>query len=98
MVQIPNPKEFQWDKGNIFKNYSKHGITTKESEEIILDSNVLINQDIKHSQKEKRFIAIGKTFKNKILFVIYTIRKNKIRIISARIANKKEKYLYAKKT
>ena len=98
MIQIPDPKEFQWDRSNIFKNYFKHGITTKESEEIMLDSNVLINKDIKHSQKEKRFIAIGKTFKNKILFVIYTIRKNKIRIISARVANKKEKYLYAKKT
>lgn len=90
-------KEFEWDKGNIDKSYEKHGITPKESEEIFLDENLKVTRDIRHSQREKRFIGLGKTFEKKILFVVFSIRKNKIRIISARKANKKERRKYGQK-
>lgn len=97
MIDWGKTKGFQWDKGNVDKSYQKHGITTNQAEEIFLDENLGIIKDIKHSQKEKRFIAVGKTFQNKVLFVIFTIRKEKIRIISARIANKKEGGKYEQK-
>lgn len=96
MVDFPSIKGFEWDKGNIVKSYGKHGVTTKEAEELFLDENVLFIEDIKHSQKEERFIAIAKTGKEKILFVAFTVRKKKIRIISVRAANKKEKRQYEK--
>ena len=94
MIDLGKYTGFEWDKGNIDKNIEKHGITLKETEEFFLDENLLLIEDIDHSQKEKRYIAIGKTVQSKILFAAFTIRKNKIRIISVRKANKKERRQY----
>lgn len=63
---------------------------------VFLDVNLKIVRDVKHSQKEARFIVIGKSFGKKVLFIIFTLRKDKIRIISARLANKKERSRYEK--
>lgn len=94
MIDLRKILGFEWDKWNIDKSYSKHGITPNESEEVFLDEDVKIEKDLKHQQQEDRFIAIGKTIDEKILFVIFTIRNDKIRIISGRIANKKEREVY----
>ncbi len=94
VVNLSRIKGFEWDKGNFDKSYQKHGITPKESEEVFLDENLRVIRDIKHSQKEDRFIALGKTFAEKILFIVFIIRKNKIRIISARKINRKERKKY----
>lgn len=96
MIDLSKFKSFQWDKWNIDKSYEKHKITANESEEIFLDENLQVIKDVKHSQKEARFIAIGKTSENKILFAVFTLRKIKIRIISVRKANKKERSKYEK--
>jgi uncharacterized DUF497 family protein len=85
---------FEWDTGNLDKSYKKHGITPSEAEEIFLDENALEIEDVKHSDKEIRHVAIGKTSEKKILFVVFTVRKAKVRIISARRANRKEKTVY----
>lgn len=87
---------FEWDQGNIDKSYQKHGITPNEAEEVFIDKNVGIEKDIKHQEREDRYIAIGKTIQEELLFVIFTIRNNMIRVISARRANKKERGLYEK--
>ncbi|KKQ25026.1 MAG: hypothetical protein US40_C0004G0064 [Candidatus Roizmanbacteria bacterium GW2011_GWC2_37_13] len=89
-------KAFEWDKGNIDKSYQKHGITPNEAEEIFLDENLKISRDVKHSQKEERLIALGVTLNGKKLFIVYTVRAEKIRIISARLMNKKQKNYYEK--
>ncbi len=98
MVDFGKTKGFEWDKNNIDKSYKKHGITPNQTEEVFLDDNLRIERDIKHSQEEKRFIAIGKDFEEKILFVVFTIRKDKIRVISGRAANKRERSIYEEKT
>ncbi|MEK7517670.1 MAG: BrnT family toxin [Patescibacteria group bacterium] len=98
MVDLSKIKGFEWDKGNIDKSYQKHGITPNEAEEVFLDNNKLLLEDFKHSQKEERFEAIGKIAKGNILFLAFTVRKYKIRIISARIASKKEREKYEQKT
>lgn len=85
---------FEWDKWNVDKSYKKYGITPNETEEVFLDEKVTIKKDFEHQEQEERFIAIGKTTENKILFVVFTMRKDKIRIISGRVANKKEKEVY----
>ena len=97
MIDLENTKGFDWDKGNLDKSSEKHGISSSQSEETFLDENLLQVDDIKHSKKEKRYVVIGKIFLNVVLFVVFMIRKNKIRIISARKANKKERRLYEKK-
>lgn len=93
-----NLKRFIWDKGNIDKNWLKHKVKNSECEEIFFDERKIILKDTFHSKKEKRFIILGKTRKNRLLFIVFTKRDNKIRIISARTINKKERRLYEKTT
>lgn len=89
--------EFEWDKGNIDKNLKKHKVDDKEAEEIFFDKKRFIFRDKLHSSGEERFRVIGKTKRERLLFVVFTKRHKKIRIISARDINKKEVYLYEKK-
>lgn len=89
--------KFEWDKGNIDKNYHKHGVTPNEAEEVFLDEDAMILDDASHSDREKRLNAIGKTLGRTVLFVVFTLRRKKIRIISARIADKKERSMYEEK-
>ena len=86
--------EFEWNKGNRNKNLKMHGVNDEECEEIFFDPKKKILKDTLHSINEKRYILIGKTKLKRLLFLIFTIRKNKIRVISARDLNKKEKQLY----
>jgi len=88
--------EFEWDKGNVGKNKRKHGAEDKEAEEPFFDDNRIIYKDILHSKTEERFILIGKTKKGKLLYIVFTKRKDKIRVISARNINKKEVKIYEK--
>ena len=90
-----NVYKFQWDKGNTGKNL-KHKVKDEEAEQIFFDKNKVISNDISHSQKEKRYIVIGKTRKGRLLFTIFTFRGKHIRIISSRDINKKEVYFYEK--
>lgn len=85
--------EFEWDEGNIGKN-KKHNVEDREAEEVFLDENKKTFKDHLHSNGEERFRVVGKTKKGRLLFVAFTIRKGKIRIISARDINKKEVSLY----
>src|SRR3989304_6464823 len=99
MRVLPKTVSFEWDKGNLDETYEKQGTTPKETEEIFVSEELYVLPDVKHSQKEKRYIALGKTQENKRLLVVFVIRKEKIRIISARRMHKKElqKYDKAKK-
>jgi len=97
MKIFKEPIEFQWDKGNIDKNL-KHKIEDKEAEEPFFDKEHKKFKDKLHSRGEERFRIIGKTKKGRLLFIAFTVRAKKIRIISARDINKKEVYLYEEKT
>ncbi|MBU1031652.1 BrnT family toxin [Patescibacteria group bacterium] len=96
MLSLDEFKSFEWDKGNVNKSYQKHGITPNEAEEAFLDEKAIILKDAGHSQKEERYILVGKTAEEKLLFVVFALRSKKIRIISARKANRKEKNNYVK--
>ncbi len=100
MVVIKKPIRFAWDKGNQEKNWAKHKVTTEECEEIFFDEKKQEYPDSEHSgDKEIRKIVVGVTKSGRLLLVIYTIRNNKVRVISARDLNKrKEKRLYEKAT
>jgi len=98
VLRIKEPIKFVWDKGNIDKNWKNHQVTNQECEEIFFDENKKISKDVLHSKKEKRYILLGKTKKDRLLFVIFTLRNKKVRIISARDINRKEVKLYEKTT
>ena len=97
MSRLPKPLSFEWDRGNIGKNLKKHKVTNKKAEEIFFNRPLKIFPDQKHSQKEKRFIVLGITNESRKLAIVFTIRDQKIRIISARDQNKNESSRYAKK-
>jgi len=86
--------KFIWDKGNIDKNWIKHKVTNRECEEVFFDRNKKIYKDRLHSGKEERHILLGKTKKGRLLYAVFTVRNKKIRIISARDINRKERKLY----
>lgn len=89
--------EFEWNKGNISKN-KKHKIDDRECEEVFFDKNKIVYKDKLHSETEDRFILLGKTKNNRLLYLVFTCRGKKIRVISARDINKKEVHIYEKKT
>ncbi|HEY4695122.1 MAG TPA: BrnT family toxin [Candidatus Nanoarchaeia archaeon] len=88
---------FEWDKGNIGKS-KKHGVSDQETEEVFFDSGKVSFKDLVHSDTEERFILLGKTSKERLLYIVFTKREDRIRIISARDVNKKERPLYEKTT
>lgn len=94
MEVIKKPLLFDWDDGNINKNYENHLITTNMAEEPFKDPLLLTFPDPSHSLYEDRYHLIGQTDDQDLLFITYTIRKTKIRIISARFADKKERRFY----
>lgn len=93
---LENVKGFDWDKGNINKNWKRHQVDFRECEEIFFNQPLLANLDEKHSKKEKRFQALGQTDRKRRLFIVFVIRNKKIRIISARDQSRKEKNQYEK--
>ncbi len=96
MKILPEPLAFEWDKGNIEKNLIKHKVTSRETEEVFTNEEKFIIEDEKHSLSEKRYLVWGVTNKGRRLSVIFTLRNNKVRIISARGMNKKERREYEK--
>ena len=85
---------FQWDKGNKAK-CQKHGVSL-EIVERIFSTGVIILPDVGHSLNEKRYRAIGKDFERRPVFVVFTIRGDELRPISARYMHEKEVSRYEK--
>jgi len=85
---------FEWDKGNIDKNRIKHKVSSSECEQIFFNHPIWIQDDILHSTTEERYYALCKTDINRFLFVVFTIRNNRIRVISARDMSRKERKVY----
>ncbi|MFH0948778.1 MAG: BrnT family toxin [Elusimicrobiota bacterium] len=83
--------DFDWDTHNIDKIWKKHKVRFPEAEEVFFDINLTILPDPTHSIAEERYIALGKTKTGRPLFVVFTERAGKIRIILARDMNKKER-------
>ena len=87
---------FQWDKGNIFKNWEKHSVSILECEQVFFNQPLITQRDDKHSMNEPRYYALGQTDAYRKLFIVFTIRINLIRVISARDMNRKETKEYSR--
>ena len=96
MKVLPEPIVFEWDKGNLDKNLKKHNVSNQETEEVFFNKPFIVYEDKKHSLSEQRFQALGKTNKIRKSFLSFAIRKDRIRIISVRDMNKKERRRYEK--
>lgn len=85
---------FEWDKGNARKNWLKHRVTPSECEQIFFNQPLVVAPDEDHSQMEARFYALGRTDLGRLLFVVFAVRRNLIRAISARDMNRREREAY----
>ena len=84
--------KIEWDTNKNDANMKKHHISFETAARVFLDENRLDYYDIVHSINEDRYITIGVV--EEVLVVVYTLRLAKIRMISARLATRKEKELY----
>ena len=75
----------------------KHGVVDKEAEETFGSKKKFFMKDEKHSLNEERYMIWGKTNAGRKLTVFFTLRNKKVRIISARDMNRKERKTYEKK-
>lgn len=91
--EIAEPIDFDWDEGNQSKSLIKHRISKNEAEQTFFNDK-MVQPDQRHSKVEQRFGLYGITNTGKVLFIAFTIRKGRVRIISARPANKEERILY----
>lgn len=83
---------FEWDENKNTVNKEKHGISFEVASFVFNDPMYVEMYDFKHSVYEDRYIAIGKV--EEVLFVVFTERKDTVRIISARIATETERRIY----
>jgi uncharacterized protein len=93
-ITLENCIGFEWDAGNENKNQEKHDVSRLECEQLFFNSPLLIYEDVKHSHSEQRIYALGKTDVSRKLFIAFTIRDQRIRVISARDMNQKERKFY----
>ena len=85
---------FEWDEWNSGKNWEKHRVTPEEAEEIFFHDPFVLRGDPAHSMREKRYGVLGQTSVGRRIFLVFTIRKRHIRVISARDMNRRESGAY----
>jgi uncharacterized protein len=87
---------FEWDAGNATKSAQKHGVTCEEAEQVFAGWRFIpLGEQYQPACPEARFGVLGETASGRPLFVAFTLRGQRIRVVSARLMNKKEKEFYA---
>lgn len=88
-------QSFDWDEGNTHKSLDKHGISCNQVEYAFADTNLLaLGIQVEPFTNENRFGILAKDSLGNILFICFTFRNNRIRTISCRIANHRERNIY----
>lgn len=86
--------QFEWDEAKAEANFLKHGISFDKAKSVFVDPLFLAFADPDHSIAERRFIIMG-SVGGRLLVVAYTERSNTVRLISARVATRREQKFYA---
>ena len=92
---MPGVAGFQWGQGKLEKNWLKHGVSPLECEQVFFNQPLVVAPDLKHSQGEERFFALGRTDTDRCLFVVFTVRRRKLRVISARNSKSSSRSAFA---
>lgn len=83
---------FEWDPSKAWRNRLKHGVAFPDAVTALRDANALTIRDV--DPLEERFVTLGLDLTGRLLVVVYTWREDSIRLISARLASKKETRQY----
>ncbi len=87
---------FDWDDGNLDKNWQRHRVAFWEAEEVFFNEPLLIRPDRPHPTSEPRYLALGQTDGARLLFISFTVRAHLLRVISARDMTRREVSAYAR--
>jgi uncharacterized DUF497 family protein len=85
---------FEWDPDKAATNKRKHGVSFDEAASAFFDPLSLTIPDPTHSTDEDRFVILGESSRRRLLVVVHVTRGENIRIISARVATKRERINY----
>jgi uncharacterized DUF497 family protein len=86
--------DFEWDADKAAANAAKHGVTFEEATTVFLDLDYLLIRDV---LEPERFVAIGMSSQARVLFVVHCERGQRLRIISARRATRRERETYERR-
>lgn len=86
--------EFEWNPLKAAANLKKHGVSFDEARTIFGDEKLLVAPDREHSDDEARSLAVGLSQAGRFLTVCFTDREGRVRIISARAAERWERREY----
>lgn len=97
-MAVPGPLDgftgFDWDGGNAEKNWRTHEVSPPECEEAFFAQPLVVIPDLRHSTIEPRYYLLGQTLAGRRLFVVFTRRGDRVRVISARDMNRRERRHY----
>jgi uncharacterized DUF497 family protein len=82
---------FEWDDSNALKNWDRHRVTPEEAEDVFFHEPLVVRSDLRHLKREKRYYALGRTNAERWLFLAFTVRRSRIRVISVRDMNQNER-------
>jgi uncharacterized protein len=96
MIDLGQITGFDWDDGNNRKSADKHDVSQAEAESVFFNDPLIVVEDSRHSERERRFNALGRTAQNRLLHITFTVRRGgtMIRVISARDMHRKERKFY----
>lgn len=86
--------QFEWDPAKAARNERKHGVRFEDAASAFLDPQAITIPDPMHSEREDRFVLVGRTLKHTLVVVVHFERNERIRIISARRATRSEAHQY----
>ena len=87
---------FEWDQNKAESNLLKHGVSFESATSVFKDPLSRTIPDPDHSEDEERFVTLGTSNFGELLVVCNCDRGERIRIISARLAEPSEKRAYAR--
>jgi uncharacterized DUF497 family protein len=94
MEPLSKCQGFQWDAGNAEKNWIKHKVSQGETEQVFFNRPLVVVGGEQRAEQTPRYYALGQTDMDRHLFIVFTIRENLIRVISARPMSRRERRVY----
>jgi uncharacterized DUF497 family protein len=85
---------FEWDREKAALNAEKHGVSFEEAATAFGDRLSLTIADPDHSEGEQRFLLVGESYQGRLVVVAHTDRGDSVRLISARLATRRERRAY----
>ena len=86
--------EFEWDAAKADANFRKHDVSFDEAVTVFADPLALLLPDPAHSSEEERYLALGRSDKDRLVVVAFAERPPRTRLISARLATRREHRQY----